>query len=251
MSLIEPESEPTFSGPLPVEAPETPTVEETPVVEETVPQRVEDLPDWAQNIIKEKREGEDRYRRELREYEAAFEGYTVEERQAYLDYAKLVRAAQAGDPDAQAQLAELMEDEEPEPAGDQPQYLTREEAAQLARQEAQALIAERDAAQAQQQAVSGVQSTAKELGYEPGSEDYLLLLHYANQMDNPDLRTADAQVKAYRQQLVDSYLASKEADADNTPNLGTGNGVAVSTARVPRTFAEARESLHERLTQLG
>jgi hypothetical protein len=90
------------------------------------------------------------------------------------------------------------------------------------------------------------------MGYQQGSEDYILLLKFANDLD-PDehsdlLSSADQQVKAYRQQIIDSYISGKQQQASG-PRTPQSNGAAPNLGQAPRTLAEARQALHDRLVR--
>jgi len=195
------------------------------------------------------------YRTRLREVESYFDGYTEEERDALGQYLQLSRAAEQGDPDAIQILEELFAgdddggyDEEPDEGFqfDEDYFRT------LARQEAEFLYQQESAHRAQVEAVQGIQQRAEQMGYQQGSEDYILLLKFANDLD-PDehsdlLASADQQVKAYRQQIIDSYISEKQQQASG-PRTPQSNGAAPNLGQPPRTLAEARQALHDRLVR--
>ena len=196
------------------------------------------------------------YRTRLREVESYFDGYSEEERDALGQYLQLSRAAEQGDPEAIQILNELFagdqewdgQDEQYDPT----QTFDEDYFRQLARQEAEQLYMQEQAQQAQVQAVQSIQQTAEQMGYQQGSEDYILLLKFANDLDpseHPDLlAAADQQVKAYRQQIIDSYIAEKQQQASG-PRTPASNGAAPNLGQPPRTLAEARQALHDRLTR--
>lgn len=196
------------------------------------------------------------YRTQLREMESYFDGYTPEERDALGQYLQLSRAAEQGDPEAIAILNELFDDGQGyddgqfmEPGDD---YLDEDTLREIARQEAYDLFSQELSQRDQAQAVAQVQSTAEQMGYDQNSEDYILLLKFANDLDpseHPDLlAAADQQVKAYKQQIIDSYINEKQQQA-NGPRTPQSNGAAPNLAQPPRTLAEARQALHDRLTR--
>lgn len=196
------------------------------------------------------------YRTQLREVESYFDGYTPEERDALGQYLQLSRAAEQGDPEAIAILNELFDDgqgyDDGQFMGQDDEYLDEDTLREIARQEAYDLFMEEQGQRDQMQAVAQVQSTAEQMGYDQGSEDYILLLKFANDLDpaeHPDLlATADQQVKAYKQQIIDQYINEKTQQA-NGPRTPQSNGSAPSLAQPPRTLAEARQALHDRLTR--
>jgi hypothetical protein len=194
------------------------------------------------------------YRTQLREVESYFDGYTPEERDALGQYLQLSRAAEQGDQEAIAILNELFDDgqnvdDQMDDPFDMP-MLDEDYLREMARQEAYELFSQEQAQRDQEQAVAQVQSTAEQMGYDQGSEDYILLLKFANDLDpaeHPDLlAAADQQVKAYKQQIIDSYINEKQQQA-NGPRTPQSNGSAPSLAQPPRTLAEARQALHDRL----
>ena len=195
------------------------------------------------------------YRTQLREMESYFDGYTPEERDALGQYLQLSRLAEQGDPEALAILGELFDDgsmyDDPSMGFDgEEEYLDEETLRNIARQEAYDLFMQEQSQRDQMQAVQQVQYTAEEMGYDQGSEDYILLLKFANDLDpneHPDLlAAADQQVKAYKQQIIDAYINEKSGQADG-PRIPTSPGSAPNLAQPPRTLAEAREALHQRL----
>ena len=251
MSIIMPDAdEPVFEGLVPANAPQTPPpAEELPPAAEDTPPAEPDM--FPRDYVEELRQEAAKYRTQLRDYEQKFDGYTDEERSALLDYVYLTRQAEAGNEEAARQLQEMFGEQDETPAPEPVQQFDEETFRRLAREEAERLVAEQAQAQAQQQAVQNVQTRAKELGYEAGTEDYVLLMKFANDVDpadNPDLIAAGHEkVQAYKQAIIDAHLAQIQAQNDQIPVQPTTPGVAPSQATPPRTFEEARQALHERL----
>ena len=232
-----------FSGPEPAATPAY-----TP--EDTAAPQEPDTFDRA--YVEELRREAAGYRTQLREMESVFDGYTPEERDALGQYLQISRLAEQGDPEAIAVLEELFggEDEDyGDEFGYEKQGLSEDDLREIARQEAYDLFSQEQAVIAEQQAVYDIQQRAEQMGYEQGSDDYILLLKYANELDpseNPDLlAAADQQVKAYRQQIINAYIAEKQGSGG--PLTPTMPGSAPNLAQPPRTLAEAREALHQRL----
>lgn len=247
MSLIEPTPEPTFSGPLPVESEPAPTpAAEVPPAD--VP--FESLPATWQKEIKDLREESGRWRTQTREYESVWDGYDLDEQRQLAEFLRLSRAAEDGDEDAASQLREMLGQPEPEPEPE-PTSLTADDYRRIAREEAERIASEREAARSEQDAVKGIVDTAKSLGYEHNSPDYILLLRFANEMDQPDLKAADQMVKDWKRAEFDKYLAEKEQAARETPATPSGAGAAPNLSQTPRTYAEARQALHERLSNIS
>lgn len=189
-----------------------------------------------------------KYRTRAQQYEQAFSGYDDEQREALLTYIQLSAAAQRGDKEAAAQLRAWFGEDTDEivevPAD------PVEAARQVAREEAQRLLAEREAEAERERAITAIRERAEQLGYKPDSEEYVLLLKYANtpeaaNTDDP-LAYGDEMVKSYRQRIIDEYIASVErrGEGPRLADLGVSPKVPVEP---PRSFAEARERMRERL----
>lgn len=205
---------------------------------------------FPRDYVEELRREAAEWRTKYQSFNQKFDGYAEDEREALLDYVWHTRRAEAGDPDSIAWLNELFADETP--AADEPPQFTEETFRQLAREEAARLVAEQNAQQAQIQAVQGVQSRAQDLGYEIGSDDYILLLKYANEADTEDpIAAGHERVQAYKQHIIDQHLQAIQSQNAGVPTLPRDNGQAPSQAQAPRTFEEARNALHERLIREG
>ena len=242
--IIIPDSDDTFEGLEPaasiaeVEAAVAPEVVETSAPEPDM---------FPRAYVEELRQDAARYRTQYREMESKFDGYTEDERAALLDYIHLIRRAESGDAEAEAQLAEMFEEEqEPEPI----QQFDEETFRRLAREEATRLVQEQSAVQAQQAAVQGVQSRATELGYTVGSEDYILLLKFANEVQSDDpISDGHAKVQAYKQSIIDAHLKAIQSQNAGVATQPVTNGAAPTNIDEPKTFEAARNALHERLTR--
>lgn len=193
------------------------------------------------------REEAARYRTERNQYAQAFEGMGNDERDAWLAYVSLSRQAASGDQNAIGQLQEAGLWEAPsEEENRQEAALTAAEVERMLDQR----LSQRDMQSAEAQAIAEVQSEARNLGYDPQSERYVLLLHYANQLPEgtPNLLgEADKMVKAYDQSIIDGLMASKTSDARNSLVLPTQSGIPNQPRPPAANWAEARERLDERL----
>lgn len=269
MSLIEPSS---TMGPEPAapadptksyydtEGGLTPDAPQDVVVEETAPEATPDAPEVFDRAYVEKlRDESARYRTRARDYEQTFEGMEDSLREGWLE---LIRLANSDDPQAMDTLAQMLgfevaeEPQEPVVPTDAPQYLTREEAAQIAREEAQRLYESEQAQRAEADAIGAVASEAKDLGYEQGSLEYVQLLYLANEIDQGSLppgksllQVAHEQLEDRNQKAYDAWVASKVDQANGSPVAPSGNGTSPSIERVPKSWDDARDMLHERLTQ--
>lgn len=269
--MIEPGQDRTI-GPEP--APPAPQTEVTEIVgshepvEENTPVETVEEPDvFDRDYVEKLRRENAKWRTQAQEYNEVFGDLDDEDKAAWF---QIVQLANQGDPEALQYLGQALgfvPDETPaEEPVDQPQYLTAEQAREIARQETQELLAQQEQVRSQAQQIETIQSRAKnDFGIEPGSDDYVLLLHRANQIDpneTPDgdlLAAAHAQLQAEKQAQWDQFIASKEGEAANSPTTLTGAGVAPSTAKLPydsnmtmnEKFAAVRNSLHERLSNQG
>ena len=260
MSMIEPDQGRTI-GPDPV----GPAPEPEPVVEAQVEDtRVEAAePDtFDRKYVEELRRENAKWRTQAQQYNEVFGDLDDEDKQAWF---QIIDLANSGDPDAIQYLGQALGfvgEEAPESQVPSDEFLTREQAVELAREiareEARAEAEQRDAVRNHQQQIDTIQSRAKnEFGVEPGSDDYVLLLHRANQLDPSDveggdlLAAAHAQLQAEKQAQWDAFVAQKTQAAAGSPIIAPGNGMAPSTAQTPKSWAEARNSLHERLSNQG
>ena len=245
--IIIPESDDVFEGLEPAASiTETEAVQQPEVAAE--PEATPEPDMFPRSYVEELRKESAQYRTQYRELESKFDGYTEDERAALLDYIGLIRKAESGDAEAEAALAEMFGEE---PATPEPiQQFDEATFRQLAREEAARLVQEQSAQQAQVQAVQGIQSRATELGYTVGSEDYILLLKFANEANSEDpIADGHAKVAAYKQAIIDQHLKAIQNQNAGVATPTATNGAAPTAINEPRTFEEARNSLHERLTR--
>ena len=257
MSIIEPEQGRTI-GPDPVGPAPEPVVEaqveEAPVVETPAEPDMFD-----RKYVEDLRRENAKWRTQAQQYNEVFGDLDDEDKQAWF---QIIDLANSGDPDAIQYLGQALgfvgEEAPVEEPVDQPQYLTPEQAREIARQEAYELLSAQEEQRSRAQQIDTIQSRAKnEFGVEPGSDDYVLLLHRANQLDPSEveggdlLAAAHAQLQAEKQAQWDAFVAQKTQAAAGSPIIAPGNGMAPSTAQTPKSWAEARNSLHERLSNQG
>lgn len=243
-------------------------VEETAPTPEPEPAPTADAapdPDmFPRDYVEELRRENAKYRTRAQQYEQAFDGYDDDTRTQLLTYFQLAKRAESGDQDAQRELNEWLADDEPDdtPDDDGPDFSRMTPAEfvefqrELAREEAQRLYDAREQHTQQIAAVEGVRATAEQMGYDPSSPDYILLLKFANELDpaeHPDLlAAAHAQVEAYHESILErrnaDYLAKKERDTVASPRVASQGGSPDLSAGPPKTFAEARARMDERFS---
>lgn len=215
------------------------------------------LPKYWQDQINEKRDAEARYRLRAKGYDETFDGMDDSLREGWLE---LIRVANSGDEGAMDQLASMLgfeiegEPQTPLDAPEQPQYLTREEAAEIARQEARNLYEADRAQQQEADSIKAVSSEAEKLGYDVSTRAYVDLLFEANKIDQSTippgkslLEVAHEHLEAERQAEYDAWVQSKVDQANGSPVAPSGNGGSPSIERTPKSWDEARDMLHERL----
>jgi hypothetical protein len=243
---------------VPVEAPETPVEAPAAAVADEVP--FEDLPAYWQEEITRKRESEARYRTRAQQYEQAFDGYDDDTRQQLLTYFQLAKRAEAGDQQAAQELTEWLGDDDNADDVEDNFPQTREEyeafVREAARDEAQRLYEERTSHQQKQDMIEGVVQRAEALGYKFGTRPYKMLLDIAvNDIDAEEgvdiLAAAHEQYQAEMRELAAAhqgdYLAKKEADAASAPRVATPGSSPNLASGPPKSFAEARARMDERL----
>ena len=260
MSFIEPGDTSRTIGPSPVgPAPGTDKdAADTAAIADAQPTTEPKVFDEA--YVKELRAENAKWRTQLRELESEFEGIDPEERRTLAEFARLSRAAEAGDEQAAQQLNELLGVDAGEAqAPAQPATPTFDEAhyRRIAAEEAARIADERDQQRSAKEGVAQVISRAEALGYKHGSEDYILLMRAANSidpntLDDPStlLVEGDKLVKAYKQQIVEEYLAGKGTRADTSLAVPTGGSAPAHQVEAPKGWADARERLHERLANI-
>lgn len=257
---IIPDEPPEPSGPPPA------TIDEPPEPEPVHPAAAgtPEPETFPREYVEELRREAAQYRTRARDYDQAFEGYDDESREALLQYVQLSYRANNGDADAARQLEEMFggDDDDALSSPADPSSLTPEpDYRQIAREEAQALLDAREAERAQQEGIDAVRRAGEELGYEFGTEDYILFVRGAHEAvtagnDDP-IAAGDAAVKAYHQAVVERFLAEKGQQADTGLQLPTGAGTAPNLTTRPWTdemsesarWAAVAKSAEERLRQ--
>lgn len=193
-----------------------------------------EAPTW--DYVRELREENARRRTELREFEEAFSAYQPEQRAVLLDIAR-----QLADPSLQPEAAKrlqtiaaaILEDEEgtepgktrtpKTPLGEEDpdqQPMTRAEW-----KKEQARIREEEA---NERAILAIEDEARQLGYEPGSDDYFFLLQKAQLPDvNGDLKKAAEKVEEHYRERSSARARQVEERAGRWPGSpGTASDAA-------------------------
>jgi hypothetical protein len=128
-----------------------------------------------------------------------------------------------------------------------PQYLTREDAERVAKEEAD----RRDQERLKAEANESLWRNVKDLGYEDGNPDTALLFWYANKETDGDLAKADEAVKSFRQAVIDSYVESKRTGNAAFPPVSGSRveGPGLSPEESPKTLDQAGEMFRQLVKQ--
>lgn len=188
------------------------------------------------------------YRKKWSPYEETFSNFDDDGRQGWLEFIQLAHS----DPEAaKVQMlyslvgeeglaalgigGEQQQFENPQYGQqDQPQYLTQDQF----QSQLEAAFAYREQQQQDEQAVAGVEAQAEQLGYEPGSLQYIQLLHTALDQFDGDLEQAHEAFQSWRQEQANEFLRSKGDDDTPSPvQPGVGPGGEQTT---PKDTDEAR-----------
>jgi hypothetical protein len=226
-SLIQPNIPEEPIGPEPAPAPPPPAA--TPPEPDTFDRTyVEDL----------RREAAG-YRTRAKAYEEAFEGYEDEQRDAFLEYAKLLHRSENGDQEATQILEEMFGGEDDTPPDEPEQQYAPEpvDYQAMARQAAEEVFQRYEQQRVNDEGVAAVRKAGEDLGYKFGSEEYILFVRGANEAvnrreDNP-LVAGENAVKAYHQRIIDEYLAAKGGQADSSLAVPSGGGTAPNMSTRP------------------
>ena len=216
--------------------PEVEAVEvDTPEIDTSV---AEEPSTFSAEYVSELRSEAARYRTEANHYKQAFEGYDDETADTWLTAA----ATWKDDP---ATVAEWMvEQGSPYLDKNNEEALTEAEMP-LTRNDLQQILAERDNESATDMAVQSVMSEASELGYEPGSSEYIQLLYIANNETEGDLVAAAEVLDQQYTKMIEAYIAEKSGNMAPPP---TG-GIAASQDGVI-DWKEARAAAEQRIQNI-
>ena len=227
-----------------------------PVQQDTVPIDEQPLPEtetFDRAYVEKLREEAASRRVALRGYEEAFGAFDEEDRNFLLGMVRQL----SEDPTTAAQqmraLADALLEEYGAGAteaadalnqhadqldeGDDDRPITRRELMELIEVQRQQAEEER--------LIAEINSEARQLGYQEGSRDYMLLLWTAMNETQGDLKRADERIKADRERIIQEYLAQKESQASSVPRLSQGT-VPSGEERIT-DFSQAREALKARL----
>ena len=214
--------------------PEVEAVEvDTPEIDTSV---VEESSTFSAEYVSELRNEAARYRTLANHYQQAFEGYDEETADTWLTAAATWKddpatVAEWMKEQADAYFAENQNNEEALNEAEMP----------LTRNDLQQILAERDNESANDIAVQSVMSEASELGYEPGSSEYIQLLYIANNETKGDLVAAAEVLDQQYTKMIEAYIAEKSGNMAPPPTGGiAANQDGVIDWKEARAAAEQR-----------
>lgn len=175
------------------------------------------------------------HRTKAKTYEQAFDGWTSDDQQVWLEAVRTAAADPAKGAEYLRKIAETLSPAEQQAVEEK--FLTESQLNER-------LDRERLETETTQQ-LRSIKAEAAGLGYEDGSEDYFRLMWVAQNKTNLDLSKADAHIKADRQRVIDEFVEQKRQQA-NGPRVTTG-GSSASEEKPIRTFKDAKASLEARL----
>jgi len=221
---------------MPDEVVEVEEVFEAPDV--SVDAAVEVEPDtFSREYVAELRRESAGYRTEAAKYKDAFEGYDDDGAQAWLTAADLWKTDPAAVSDWMEQQVEAYR------ATETPDGQFDEGEAPLTYTQLEQVLSERDAEAASEADVEDVMYEASELGFEPGTPEYMQLLYYANAETDGDLIEAAEMVEAQYQSVIEAYIAEKAGGTGIAPVQSGGipdGETPVIDWKEARASAEAR-----------
>lgn len=212
--------------------PEVEAVEvDTPEIDTSV---VEDPPVFSAEYVAGVRNDSARYRTEAARYKKAFEGYDDETVDTWLTAIATWKEDPATVAEWMVEQGSPYLDKNNEEAFDQAEM-------PLTRNELQQILAERDNESATEMAVQSVMSEASELGYEPGSSEYIQLLYIANNETEGDLVAAAEVLDQQHTKMIEAYIAEKSGNMAPPPTGGiAANQDGVIDWKEARAAAEQR-----------
>lgn len=146
---------------------------------------------------------------------------------------------------AKALLGDRFEDVLKE--SDAPQYLTAEEA----ERKFQSTLEQREKAQREADQLAAVQREATELGYADGTVENSMLFWFAVNETETDLKAAHEKVQAFKQNVIDTFVAEQKKINDGYPPQANSGGAPSDQAEAPKTLAEARAAMERRMAAVG
>lgn len=171
------------------------------------------------------------YAEKFEPWKDALDGWDDDQAQAVRD---LLAAAKAGDVDAITAILGLGGDAAAQATPEVP-AAPEATAAYLTAADVERILAEREQKAAVEAQVAAINKETTDLGYELGSNDHTLLLKIAHEQ-NLDIAEAHQRVVAWKQSLVDQFVAEKSQGGTPPP----AQGAPGSGEREIRTLDDSR-----------
>lgn len=220
-------------------APEaTPTTTETPASESAPAESYQfsGSVEEASAEIRRLRDENAQRRLSSKPYDEAFNGFSSEEKEAWLQLGRLFKDSPEQAREAFRQLAQIeaQQQQAVQEQGTEAQPLTRDDLLSI--------LNERDSVQARQVELSKIDVETAQLGLKPDSVEYEAVLQLALSRTNGDIKAAHEMFEKAIQGRVQSALDSLKNAPQNTPPVNTDGGPAVSNEpQAPKTLKEARQ----------
>lgn len=189
------------------------------------------------------------YRTKAKDYETyakAFEPYGDEDRQVWQEAMRLFNEDPAQGADYLERIAQAVKagftQEQAEAIAD-----STDTDEPLTRADLDRIFAEKEAAAEKEREIARIESEAKDLGYDPKSDEYTYLLTVASRLPSGSLQEAHKKIEASYQARIDAAFAKKAKEADESPAVPADAGYAPSSERPLRTWKDADAAFRARL----
>lgn len=182
------------------------------------------------------------YRIKAQQLGAPWEGVTEDDQKVWQE---MIRITQK-DPKAGAEYMQniakyLQGGQDPAP----------QEQRSMSQQDIARMVDERVSAATQSQIVADINREAQDLGYKPGSLDYMNLLWVAEHETNTDLKAAHKRLEESRESWVNSEIERKRAEMNGWPTPVRGGTPPAPVENKIKSFEDARKAMDARLDKLG
>lgn len=208
---------------------------------------------FSRDYVKKLRDEAAKHRTDKQRYEQAFKGWEPDDQEVWLTTIALanqnpdlaaaelsrIAALLKKDPDATPeQIAEAAAGPDGKGTKIEPEVITK---ADLDR-----ILAERETAAATERALTEIKTEAKELGYAEGTPDFITLMWLAQNETKGDLKEAHKKIEARNQAIIDGFVQSKAAAADQPANAA-GGGLSVDGSTPIKSISDASNALRAAL----
>lgn len=218
-----------------------------PQVEDTIPEGDK----FDRTYVEKLRRESASYRERAKRYQEAFDGYEDGQVEAWLGLAKQLREdPQATAAELQALAEQINAAYASEQAKLESQEVEQDQAEQqyLSKADVERMFRDREEKADLERRVAKIESDARELGYEPGSEQYDELLWFASRTKQGSIQEAHAQIQARDQAIYDRMIEKMGGKGYKVPE---GTTPINDTDRKLKTFEDANDALEAWLASQG